>query len=95
MDEVSLSIAPSDTSTSSIYCTIPEILKLKLQIQNVMDKFEAQFENVDVQTSIMEGAMSDSTAVSAPQDQIDNLINQVSHCSSLLYSCLLASEDSS
>ncbi|KAI9633165.1 Snf7 family [Dioszegia hungarica] len=47
------------------------------QIQNVMDKFEAQFENVDVQTSIMEGAMSDSTAVSAPQDQIDNLINQV------------------
>lgn len=43
-----------------------------------MDKFEAQFENVDVQTSIMEGAMSDSTAVNAPQDQIDNLINQVS-----------------
>lgn len=57
-----------------------------------MDKFEAQFENVDVQTSIMEGAMSDSTAVSAPQDQIDNLINQVRSLAMSQHSCVIDSE---
>jgi division protein CdvB (Snf7/Vps24/ESCRT-III family) len=42
-----------------------------------MDKFESQFTDLDVQTSYMEGAMSDTTAVATPQDQVDNLINQV------------------
>lgn len=48
-----------------------------LQISLVMDKFESQFTDLDVQTSYMEGAMSDTTAVATPQDQVDNLINQV------------------
>ena len=47
------------------------------QISLVMDKFESQFTDLDVQTSYMEGAMSDTTAVATPQDQVDNLINQV------------------
>jgi hypothetical protein len=42
-----------------------------------MDKFESQFTDLDVQTSYMESAMSDTTAVATPQDQVDNLINQV------------------
>ena len=41
-----------------------------------MDKFEAQFSDLDVQTSYMEDAMSSTTAVSTPQDQIDQLMRQ-------------------
>ena len=42
----------------------------------VMDKFEGQFSDLDVQTSYMEDAMSSTTAVSTPQDQIDQLLRQ-------------------
>jgi charged multivesicular body protein 1 len=47
-----------------------------LQISLVMDKFESQFSDLDVQTSYMEEAMSSTTAVSTPQDQIDQLMRQ-------------------
>jgi len=43
----------------------------------VMDKFESQFADLDVQTSYMESTMSDTTALTTPQDQVDGLINQV------------------
>ena len=43
----------------------------------VMEKFETQFEDMNVQTSYMEGAMGDSAAISTPQDQVDSLMNQV------------------
>ena len=42
-----------------------------------MDKFESQFSDLDVQTSYMEDTMSSTTAVSMPQDQVDQLIQQV------------------
>ena len=41
-----------------------------------MDKFETQFADLDVQTSYMEDTMSSTTAVSTPQDQIDQLMKQ-------------------
>ena len=41
-----------------------------------MDKFESQFADLDVQTSYMEDVMSSTTAVSTPQDQIDQLLRQ-------------------
>ena len=40
-----------------------------VQISLVMDKFESQFSDLDVQTSYMEEAMSNTTAVSTPQDE--------------------------
>ncbi|KAK2466079.1 hypothetical protein APHAL10511_001721 [Amanita phalloides] len=46
------------------------------RISMVMDKFEAQFADLDVQTSYMEDTMSSATAVSTPQDQIDQLLRQ-------------------
>jgi len=46
------------------------------RISMVMDKFESQFADLDVQTSYMEDAMSSTTATSTPQDQIDNLLRQ-------------------
>jgi charged multivesicular body protein 1 len=46
------------------------------QISLVMDKFESQFSDLDVQTSYMEDAISSTMAVSTPQDQIDQLMQQ-------------------
>ena len=40
-----------------------------------MDKFEQQFENLDVQSSYMETAMSDTTTLTVPQvEPIKNLL---------------------
>jgi charged multivesicular body protein 1 len=47
------------------------------QISLVMDKFESQFADLDVQTSYMEDAMGSTTAVSMPQDQVDTLMRQM------------------
>ncbi|KAJ3322513.1 Charged multivesicular body protein 1a [Blyttiomyces sp. JEL0837] len=47
------------------------------QISMVMDKFEQQFEDLDVQTSYMESAMGQTTAMTTPGDQVDDLLQQV------------------
>jgi len=46
------------------------------KISGVMDKFEKDFEDLDVQTSVMEGAMSQTTATNVPQDAVDQLMKQ-------------------
>ncbi|XP_023319991.1 charged multivesicular body protein 1b [Eurytemora carolleeae] len=46
------------------------------KISTLMDKFEKEFEDLDVQTSVMEGAMSQTTATSIPQDAVENLMKQ-------------------
>ena len=38
-----------------------------LQISALMDKFEQQFEHLDVQSNYMETAMSDTTTLTVPQ----------------------------
>ncbi|KAI8822583.1 Snf7 family [Fimicolochytrium jonesii] len=47
------------------------------QISMVMDKFEQQFEDLDVQTQYMESSMGQTTAMSTPQDQVEDLMQQV------------------
>ena len=42
-----------------------------------MDKFETQFEDLDVATGYYENATSSATAVGTPQDAVDSLIGQV------------------
>ncbi len=42
-----------------------------------MDKFETQFEDLDVATGYYENATSSATAVSTPQDDVDRLIHLV------------------
>lgn len=46
------------------------------RISMVMDKFETQFSDLDVQTVTMEDAIGATTAISTPQDQIDLLLRQ-------------------
>ncbi len=47
------------------------------QISMIMDKFEKQFEDLDVQTATMEGAMGHTTSTMTPQDQVDSFMQQV------------------
>lgn len=47
------------------------------KISALMDKFEKQFEDLDVQSSYMENAMSSTTTVTVPQNDVDNLMQQV------------------
>jgi len=47
------------------------------RISLVMDKFETQFADLDVQTAYMEDTISSTTAVATPQDQVDLLMQRV------------------
>eukprot|EP01114_Cavostelium_apophysatum_P004063 TRINITY_DN141_c0_g1_i1.p2 TRINITY_DN141_c0_g1~~TRINITY_DN141_c0_g1_i1.p2 ORF type:complete len:197 (-),score=68.37 TRINITY_DN141_c0_g1_i1:110-700(-) len=47
------------------------------KITAVMDQFEKQFEDLDVQSEYVEQAMNQSTALTTPADQVDTLISQV------------------
>lgn len=46
-------------------------------ISKIMDKFEQQFEDLDVKTQYMEGSMNATTATSTPAEQVDGLIQMV------------------
>jgi charged multivesicular body protein 1 len=47
------------------------------QMSKLMDKFESQFEDLDVKTQYMEGTMNATTATSTPAEQVDELISRV------------------
>jgi charged multivesicular body protein 1 len=42
-----------------------------------MEKFESQFEDLDVQTQYMEGTMNNQSALSTPQDEVETLMHRV------------------
>jgi len=44
------------------------------KVQNLMDRFEKDFEDLDVQSATMEGSMNATTTLNAPQHQVDALI---------------------
>lgn len=47
------------------------------KISAVMDKFETQFEDLDVATGYYENATSSATATGTPQEDVDRLMSQV------------------
>ena len=47
------------------------------KISALMDKFEKQFEDLDVQSSCMDTAMSQTTTTNVPQNDVDFLMQQV------------------
>jgi charged multivesicular body protein 1 len=53
------------------------------KISKLMDKFEQQFEDLDVKTQYMEGTMNSTTATSTPADQVNELISQVADANNL------------
>lgn len=42
-----------------------------------MNTFEKQFENLDVQTAVMDDAMNKQAALSTPPDQVNQLLQQI------------------
>jgi charged multivesicular body protein 1 len=47
------------------------------KISQIMDKFETQFEDLDVRTSVLEDAMGSATTLTTPKDQVDDLIMRI------------------
>jgi len=47
------------------------------QISQLMDRFEQQFENLDVQSQVMEDTMCASSTLTTPQNQVDALMLEV------------------
>eukprot|EP00193_Tetraselmis_chui_P005201 CAMPEP_0177767752 /NCGR_PEP_ID=MMETSP0491_2-20121128/9314_1 /TAXON_ID=63592 /ORGANISM="Tetraselmis chuii, Strain PLY429" /LENGTH=197 /DNA_ID=CAMNT_0019284431 /DNA_START=154 /DNA_END=747 /DNA_ORIENTATION=- len=47
------------------------------KVSQVMDQFERQFENLDVQTEFVENAMGNQANLSTPADQVNDLVMQV------------------
>jgi len=47
------------------------------KISTIMDKFEKQFEDLDVAAGYYENATSSATAVGTPQEDVDRLMSQV------------------
>uniref|UniRef100_A0A8C4IEZ6 Charged multivesicular body protein 1b n=1 Tax=Dicentrarchus labrax TaxID=13489 RepID=A0A8C4IEZ6_DICLA len=52
-------------------------LRMSARISALMDKFEHQFETLDVQTAHMEDTMSSSTTLTTPQNQVDSLLHEM------------------
>jgi len=48
-----------------------------MQISAIMDKFEKQFEEIDVTAGYYENATSSVTAVGTPQEDVDRLMSQI------------------
>ena len=51
--------------------------EMRAQVSMVMDKFEKQFEDLDVQTQTMENSMASSSVMTTPSEQVDQLIQEV------------------
>jgi len=47
------------------------------KIASVMDKFEQQFDNLDVRSEYMENAMAQTTTLSTPEDQVNGLMAEI------------------
>merc|ERR1711959_71691 len=47
------------------------------QVSSTMDKFEQQFESLDVQNECVQEAMGNQQAMSTPEDQVNDLMMQV------------------
>lgn len=47
------------------------------KVSQLMDRFETQFENLDVQSQVMENTMCNSSTLTTPQNQVDSLMQEV------------------
>merc|ERR1711963_1256291 len=66
------------TSMSGVVKAMDSAMKsMNLEkISNLMDRFEKDFEDLDVQTGVMEGAMNQTTATNIPTDAVEGLMKQ-------------------
>lgn len=48
-----------------------------VQMTALMEKFESQFEDLDVQVQVMDGAMSSTSVMSTPEGEVNGLMQEV------------------
>eukprot|EP00053_Salpingoeca_punica_P005896 m.57243 g.57243 ORF g.57243 m.57243 type:complete len:196 (-) comp13444_c0_seq2:175-762(-) len=48
-----------------------------MKLGGLMDQFEHQFENLDIQVQVMDSAISQSTTLNTPEGQVDALMKEV------------------
>ncbi|TVY71391.1 Vacuolar protein-sorting-associated protein [Lachnellula suecica] len=70
MDLEKVLLLPKNRPQTAALCHV-------LPISAVMDRFETQFEDLDVATGYYENATTSATAVGTPQEDVDRLMNQV------------------
>ncbi|KAM3183950.1 hypothetical protein ACTXT7_009319 [Hymenolepis weldensis] len=46
------------------------------KVSNLMDSFEKEFENLDVQSQVMEGTMNNTTSLNTPSADVDDLMRE-------------------
>ena len=49
------------------------------KVASTMEQFERQFENLDVQSQFVEGAMNNQANLSTPEEDVNMLMQQVSY----------------
>jgi len=76
----SLMMVPSSLSSSP---THPSPTSLFPQLAKIMDQFEKQFEDTDVRTGYLEGAIASTTASATPQEMVDSLIQETADAHNL------------
>lgn len=82
MDTVLASMDTNRVRVSARRASVPALdlrsrVAGRAQIADVLERFEKNFDDLDVKSGYMESAMASSTAVSTPQDQVESLIQQV------------------
>jgi hypothetical protein len=60
------------------------------QIASVMDRFERQFDDLDVRTGVMDKAIASSTATSTPEDEVDAVMRAVAEENALDLKAIMA-----
>mmetsp|Transcript_16845 Transcript_16845/g.27041 ORF Transcript_16845/g.27041 Transcript_16845/m.27041 type:complete len:213 (+) Transcript_16845:97-735(+) len=80
---------------ATITKTMGKVLKeMKLdKIQETMDKFEQAFDDTDVMSAAVTGAMESSTSMTTPQSEIENLMKEVADENSLEFGDAIARPD--
>jgi len=58
-----------------------------------MDKFQCQFEDLDVQSSYVESAIGSTTATATPQDEVDLLMQRIADEAGLEMNATLATAE--
>eukprot|EP01006_Ploeotia_vitrea_P004660 TRINITY_DN115114_c0_g1_i1.p2 TRINITY_DN115114_c0_g1~~TRINITY_DN115114_c0_g1_i1.p2 ORF type:complete len:202 (+),score=115.91 TRINITY_DN115114_c0_g1_i1:62-667(+) len=74
--EAAKQINKSMISVSKVMQKAVEAMNVE-KISKSMDQFEQNFEELDIQSSVMEAAVQHSTGQTMPVDQVDSLIQQV------------------
>lgn len=64
------------------------------KIEQIMSKFESQFEDLDVRAATMENSMGNAVTLSAPEDQVNSLMKKVADEQQLDISAWLANAPS-